>query len=131
MASPYRRRRPLLVRNLWVYRRLVLLAMVLGMILWFIWINHTPVTVYFPFGLGAIESTSGVVILLSMLTGVILSALSVAVFVAIRQIKRPAAPPEEPSPPGKSTGVLDDDLPPPGYAARTDEGFSGTGWTAR
>lgn len=131
MASPYRRRRPLLVRNLWVYRRLVLLAMILGLILWFIWINHTPVTVYFPFGLGAIESTSGVVILLSMLVGVILSALSVAVFVAVRQIKKPTPPPEEPSRPEKPPGVLDDDLPPPGYAARTDEGFPGAGWTTR
>jgi uncharacterized integral membrane protein len=131
MASPYRRRRPLLVRNMWVYRKLVLLAMALGLTLWFILINNTAVTVYFPFGLGSIESTSGVVILMSLLAGVLLSALAVAVFVTIRQVRRPPPGPDEPVAPTKPVGVRDDDLPPPGYAARAEEGFPGTGWSAR
>jgi uncharacterized integral membrane protein len=134
MSTPYRRRRPHLVRNLWVYRKLVLLAMALGLVLWFIWINNAAVIVHFPFGLGAIESTSGVVILLSVLAGVVLSALAVAVFVTARQLRRPPGGPDEPvatGGPGKSGGLLDDDLPPPGYAARAEEGFPGTGWSAR
>ena len=52
MASPYKRRRPSLVRNFWVYRKLIALAMVLGLMLWFIWANNAPVTVSFPFRLG-------------------------------------------------------------------------------
>jgi uncharacterized integral membrane protein len=69
MASPYKRRRPSIVRNFWVYRRLVGLAMVLGLLLWFIWANNTPVTVSFPFRLGTWKSTIGLVILMSALAG--------------------------------------------------------------
>ena len=43
MAYPYKRRRPSIVRNFWVYRRLIALAMVLGLMLWFIWANNEPV----------------------------------------------------------------------------------------
>src|SRR5262252_1732122 len=69
MASPYKRRRPSIVRNFWVYRRVVGLAMVLGLMLWFIWANNAPVTVSFPFRLGTLTSTTGLVILLSALVG--------------------------------------------------------------
>ena len=54
-SSPYKRRRPSIVRNFWVYRRLVGLAVVLGLMLWFIWANNAPVTVAFPFGLGTLH----------------------------------------------------------------------------
>ena len=37
--------------------------------LWFIWANDTPVTVAFPFRLGHLDSTLGVVILLSAIVG--------------------------------------------------------------
>ena len=36
------------MRNFWVYRRLIALAMVLGLMLWFIWANNAPVTVVVP-----------------------------------------------------------------------------------
>ena len=44
-------------------------ALVLGLMLWFIWANNEPVTVAFPFRLGQLTSTVGVVILLSALVG--------------------------------------------------------------
>src|SRR5580704_1415021 len=69
MTTGYKRRRPSLVRNFWVYRRLVGLAMVLGLMLWFIWANNAKVTVFFPFGLGTYESRLGLIILLSALVG--------------------------------------------------------------
>ena len=74
MAFTYKRRRPSIVRNFWVYRRLVALAMVLGLMLWFIWANNAPATVAFPFGLGKFESTIGLVILLSSLVGSVATA---------------------------------------------------------
>src|SRR5437016_3871078 len=76
MSSPYKGRRPSFLRNLWVYRRLVALAAVLGVILWFVLINRDPVTVWFPFRLGQISSTSGIVILLGAVAGSIVTALA-------------------------------------------------------
>ena len=67
MAYEYKRRRPSIIRNFWVYRRLIGTAVLLGLMLWFIWANNDQVTVAFPFGLGKLTSTTGVVILLSML----------------------------------------------------------------
>ena len=69
MTSPYKRRRPSILRNFWVYRRLVLVAMVLGLLLWFIWANNEQVTVAFPFRLGKVTSSVGVIILTSALVG--------------------------------------------------------------
>ena len=46
MASPYKRRRPSLVRNFWVYRRVVGLAMALGLMLWFIWAGASGANLY-------------------------------------------------------------------------------------
>ena len=45
MAYEYKRRRPSIIRNFWVYRRLIGTAMLLGLMLWFIWANHEQVTV--------------------------------------------------------------------------------------
>ena len=67
MPYEYKRRRPSIIRNFWVYRRLIGTAILLGLMLWFIWANHEQVTVAFPFGLGKLTSTTGVVILLSAL----------------------------------------------------------------
>ena len=69
MAYQYKRRRPSIIRNFWVYRRLIGTAVLLGLMLWFIWANDAQVTVAFPFGLGKLTSTTGIVILLSALVG--------------------------------------------------------------
>src|SRR4029079_15250116 len=74
-ASPYKGRKPSLVKNFWIYRRLIALAFVLGLMLWFIWANDATVTVAFPFGLGKWTSTTGLVILLSALVGSVVTAL--------------------------------------------------------
>jgi uncharacterized integral membrane protein len=116
MASPYKRRRPSLVRNFWVYRRLVGLAVLLGLLLWFIWANKTPVVVSFPFGLGNFQSTSGLVILLSALFGSVTTALVMTLVYAWRRVQGPG---------GRATDVVDtplaDDRPPPDYAAKASE----------
>src|SRR6185503_16113296 len=72
MPYQYKRRRPSIIRNFWVYRRLIGTAILLGLMLWFIWANGDPVTVAFPFGLGKLSSTTGIVILLSALVGSLL-----------------------------------------------------------
>jgi uncharacterized integral membrane protein len=86
MGLPYKRRRVSLVRNLWVYRRLVVLALILGLILWFVWANNTPVTVLLPFRLGTLESTTGLVILLSVMVGSVVTALAMTLALAWRRM---------------------------------------------
>lgn len=121
MACPYRRRRPSLLRNLWLYRKLVLLAMVLGLMLWFIGANNTPVTVEFPFRLGHLSSTVGIVSLLSALVGSVATALGMAVAVTFRKVRAARAAADEPADFG-------DDRPPPDYAAKTPDGLSDPKW---
>jgi uncharacterized integral membrane protein len=123
MASPYKRRRRSLVRNLWVYRRLVALAVVVGLLLWFVLTNNQDVSIAFPFGLGLYKSTTGLVILLSALVGSVLTAVGMTLFWAIRKarIDRDEAP-EKPS-----KTPIDDDLPPPDYAAKTGDGLTREG----
>ena len=60
MPYEYKRRRPSIIRNFWVYRRLIGTAILLGLMLWFIWANDAQVTVAFPFGLGKLTSTIGI-----------------------------------------------------------------------
>jgi uncharacterized integral membrane protein len=124
MASPYKRRRPSLLRNFWIYRKLVGLAMVLGLMLWFIWANRAEVTVSFPFGFGTFKSTTGLVILLSALVGAATSALGITLFTAVRRIQGSSArgPDDEPQP-------LPDDRPPADYAAKASEEPSNHHWT--
>jgi uncharacterized integral membrane protein len=122
MAFTYKRRRASLLRNFWVYRRLVGLAMILGLLLWFIWANGEKVTVAFPFGLGQFTSTTGLVILLSALGGSIVSALAMTLFFALRLRKGIRSDDEETSTP------LPDDRPPTDYAAKTSEGFPEKPW---
>ena len=98
MAYQYKRRRPSIIRNFWVYRRLIGTAILLGLMLWFIWANDDPVTVAFPFGLGKLTSTTGIVILLSALVGSVMTILVTTVIFAIRRLRsahgpaRPAQP---------------------------------------
>jgi uncharacterized integral membrane protein len=112
------------VRNFWVYRRLVALACALGLMLWFIWANDATVTVAFPFGLGVWTSTTGLVILLSALFGSVVTALAITLVYTWRRMRGGTAKPEE-----DGAKPLDDDRPPPDYAAKTPEGFPESRWS--
>jgi uncharacterized integral membrane protein len=116
MSSPYKRRKPSIVRNFWIYRRLVGLAMVLGLMLWFIWANNAAVTVAFPFGLGKLSSTIGLVILLSALVGSVATALTMTIVYTWRKVQSPAARPAD-----DDYAPLPDDRPPADYAAKASE----------
>ncbi|MHC5539858.1 lipopolysaccharide assembly protein LapA domain-containing protein [Singulisphaera rosea] len=124
MPSPYKRRRHSIVRNLWVYRRLVALAMVLGLMLWFIWANNAPVTVAFPFGLGSLSSSLGLVILSSALVGSVATALTMTLVYSLKRRRDHAAPWAEERP-----TELAEDRPPTDYASKTTEGFSDSRWS--
>ena len=87
MAYQYKRRKLSLIRNFWVYRRLIGSAMLLGIMLWFIWANDTPVIVAFPFHLGHLSSSVGVVILLSAMFGSLVTILIMTVVMAVRKIR--------------------------------------------
>jgi uncharacterized integral membrane protein len=112
------------VRNFWIYRRLVALAFALGLMLWFIWANDETVKVAFPFGLGVWTSTTGLVILLSALFGSVVTALAITVVYAWQRMRGPAAKPED-----EAVRPLEDDRPPPDYAAKTPEGFPESRWS--
>jgi uncharacterized integral membrane protein len=122
--SPYKGRRPSIVRNFWIYRRLVALAFALGLMLWFIWANDTTVTVAFPFGLGAWTSTTGLVILLSALCGSVLTALAITLVYTWRRMRGGSAKPDE-----DAAKPLEADRPPADYAANTPEGFPEQRWS--
>jgi uncharacterized integral membrane protein len=124
MAFAYKRRRTSLVRNFWVYRRLILLAMVLGLILWFVWANNTPVTVAFPFRLGTFESTTGWVILLSVLVGSVVTALTMTLILALRRGHGGGSRADL-----NSASAFDEEQPPADYGAKTSEGFSDARWS--
>src|SRR5262245_46283893 len=117
MTTPYKRRRPSIIRNFIVYRRLIALAMVLGLMLWFIWANNQDVTVAFPFRLGSFSSSLGLVILLSALVGSLATALTMTIVYTLkrRQSLRQQV--------GDDPAELGDDRPPADYAAKTTEGF--------
>jgi uncharacterized integral membrane protein len=124
MAYQYKRRRPSIIRNFWVYRRLIGVAMLLGLMLWFIWENDKPATVAFPFGLAKVDSTVGKVSLLSALAGSVMTILATTVFFALRRL-RSAGRPQDPPNPSETTA----DRPPPDYAAKTSEGFPNPHWS--
>ena len=122
--SPYKRRKPSIVKNFWVYRRLIALAFVLGLTLWFIWANDAAVTVAFPFGLGTLTSTTGLVILLSALVGSAMTALAMTLFFTLRRVH--ASPTRGAD---EEVKPLIDDRPPADYAAKTTEGFPESHWS--
>ena len=124
MGSPYNRRRRSLIRNLWVYRRLVALAVVVGLLLWFVLTNNERVTIAFPFRLGNFQSTTGLVILISAMAGSILTALTITLIWAIRRNRTDLDEPVEGKP---NRPPIDDDLPPPNYAAKTGDGLNREG----
>ena len=60
---------PRMIRNLWIYRRVLLLAVVLGLVASFVWSNNEPVKISFPLVRLEISSTSGLVMLVSAALG--------------------------------------------------------------
>jgi uncharacterized integral membrane protein len=130
MAYEYKRRRPSIIRNVWVYRRLIGTAILLGLMLWFIWANGEQVTVAFPFGLGKLTSTTGVVILLSALVGSVATLLVTTAVITIKRIRRTQSSQDQPAPQDQPRPTnLSSDRPPPDYAAKTTEGFSNANWS--
>lgn len=123
MAYQYKRRRPSIIRNFWVYRRLIGTAALLGLMLWFIWANDAAVTVAFPFRLGTYQSRLGIVILLSALCGSLLTVLGMTVFFALRKMRGGHAPADP-----AEVRDLDEDRPPSDYASKTEEGFRNNPW---
>jgi uncharacterized integral membrane protein len=127
MAYQYRRRRPSIIRNFWVYRRLIGSAILMGLMLWFIWANDAAVTVAFPFRLGSYNSSLGIVILLSAMFG---SLITLLIMTVVRALKRLRVPQQQSStPPSRASNYLDEDRPPPDYASKTTEGFSNAPWS--
>jgi uncharacterized integral membrane protein len=126
MAYQYKRRRPSLIRNFWVYRRLIGSAVLLGIMVWFIWANDAAVTVAFPFRLGHLSSTLGIVILLSALIGAIVTFLIMTVFMAVRKIRNTHGGTDAPA---QELHEVGDDRPPTDYAAKTPEGFANSNWS--
>jgi len=122
--SPYKRRKPNIVKNFWIYRRLIGLAFVLGLMLWFIWANDASVTVAFPFGLGTWKSTTGLVILLSALVGSVMTALAMTLLFTLRRAQ--ASPKNAKA--DDEVAPLPDDRPPSDYA-KTTEGFPESRWS--
>lgn len=124
MAYEYKRRRPSIIRNFWIYRRLIGTAMLLGVMLWFIWANHEQVHVAFPFGLGNLTSTTGIVMIMSALVGSLATILVTTLIFAIRRIRTSQTPHDPPNPTDSVP-----DRPPPDYAAKTTEGFPNAHWS--
>jgi hypothetical protein len=91
--------------------------------LWFVLTNNEQVTIAFPFGLGAFQSTTGLVILLSAMVGSLATALTMTLIWALRRGRLDHE--DEPDRPSRTP--IDDDLPPPDYAAKTGDGLSREG----
>ncbi len=124
MAYEYKRRRPSIIRNFWVYRRLIGYGDPPGSDALVHLGQQRAVTVTFPFGLGKLTSTTGVVILMSALVGSLATILVTTLFFAIRRIRSTQTPHDPPNPTD-----LTADRPPPDYAAKTTEGFPNAHWS--
>ncbi len=127
MTSRQNRHQHSMLQTLWVYRNLILIAFALGVLLWFILINNTAVEVHFPFGLGTIGSTTGMITLLSTFLGAVLGAAGLGVFLAIRRLK---GSPDEADVVKGTKPIREDDLPPSDYAAKAPEGLSPRSWSS-
>ncbi|MFI5460187.1 MAG: DUF1049 domain-containing protein [Isosphaerales bacterium] len=130
MPYEYKRRKPSIIRNFWVYRRLIGTAILLGMMLWFIWANSEVVTVAFPFGLGKLKSTLGVVMLLTALVSSVATILVTTIIIAVKRVRRAQTSHDQPTSQDQPKPTnLPADRPPPDYAAKTMEGFSNADWS--
>jgi uncharacterized integral membrane protein len=77
---------PKMMQNLWIYRRLLALALMLGVALYFVGMNREAVKVTFPF-LGEIDSTSGIVMLASAALGAVACWLVMTFRYALREAR--------------------------------------------
>jgi uncharacterized integral membrane protein len=126
MTGPYKRRKSAnWIRTLWVYRWLVLVAVLLGTLLWFILNNGQQVTVHFPFGLGQPTASIGTIILASAAAGALAAVLGTVLVLTLHRYRNPAARQDAP------VQDLPDDRPPSDYASKTPEGFSDAPGSAR
>jgi uncharacterized integral membrane protein len=114
-----------LLQTLWLSRKLVAAAALVGVLFWFIVTNNQAVTVHLPFGLGQVASTVGVIVLASAAVGSVATALILTLVWALRRYRPSAKTPFEP------TQTIASERPPDDYAAHTAEGFSDAPWTAR
>lgn len=127
MTSPYKRRKPSLIRNFWLYRHVIAIAFVLGVLLWFVVSNNARVEVSFPFGMGSLSSSTGIIILLSAMAGSLLTMLAMGVLYALRRLKAGVESAEF----EKDRVMFDDELPPSDYASKAPEGFDQSFWSDR
>jgi uncharacterized integral membrane protein len=126
MASPYKRRRSAsIVQNLWVYRRLVLAAILSGLTLWFILMNNTEVSVRFPFGFGPLQTTSGMAILLGSVAGSVVTLLITTIVLTMRRFRHGHGHDG-----GSDHSAIPEDRPPSDYASKAKEGFPDSGWSS-
>lgn len=114
-----------LLQTLWLSRRLVAAAVLVGVLFWFIVTNNQPVTVHLPFGFGQLGSSVGVIVLASAAVGSAATALIMTLVWALRRYRPLTKRSFEPS------QTIDEDRPPDDYAAHTSEGFSDAPWSAR
>jgi uncharacterized integral membrane protein len=87
---------PRMLRNLWVYRRLLALALMMGIALSFVVQNRVALKVTFPF-LGEIDSTSGIVMLASAALGAVACWLVMTFRHALREARGQKGEPEPPA----------------------------------
>ena len=126
MSSPYKRRRSAgFIRNLWVYRRLVLAAILTGLMLWFILMNNTPVEVWFPFNFGPLKTSSGMAILLGAVAGSVVTVLVMTIVRTLRKFRHGTGHDAAPD-----SNAIPEDRPPSDYASKAKEGFRNSDWSA-
>jgi uncharacterized integral membrane protein len=125
MSSPYKRRRSAgFIRNLWVYRRLVLAAILAGLTLWFIVMNNTALEVRFPFGFGPLKTNSGMAILLGAMSGSVVTVLVVTIVMTMRRFRHGHGHAGE-----ADRDAIPEDRPPSDYASKAKEGFPDSRWS--
>lgn len=94
---------PQMVRNLWIYRRLIALAVIAGLTLGFVWSNRQPIEVRFPL-LGEIHSTTGVVMLVSGGLAAVATWLSITLQRTMHAVRQESVRSTEPAAPNKPAG---------------------------
>jgi uncharacterized integral membrane protein len=114
-----------LLQTLWISRRIVGAALLVGTLLWFIVTNNQGVTVHLPFGLGHPSASVGIVVLVSAIIGSIATVLIMTLVWAWRRYRH------SPKSSRESLQKIPDERPPANYATGATEGFSDASWAAR
>ena len=81
---------PRMIRNLWIYRKVILLAIVVGVVVSFLWTNKREVDVNFPF-VGTITSYLGIVMMVSAALGAGLTWMVMTFRFSIQQARQDQA----------------------------------------